>query len=194
VVFFPDFKVASAQAIYPGADLSQHISTAGLEASGTGNMKFGLNGALAIGTLDGANIEIREAVGAENFFCFGLTAEEVRQRRAQGYRPRAVYEDNAELREALDLVASGAFSPGEPRLFEPLVRSLLDHDPYMALADYPLYIACQDQVSRTWRDPEQWVRMSILNVARMGWFSSDRAVAEYCRDVWHVEPLPITLR
>ena len=193
VVFFPDFNVSNAQAIYPAADLSEQISTAGLEASGTGNMKFALNGALTIGTLDGANIEIREAVGAENFFCFGLTAEEVRRRKAEGYRPRELYEGNAELREALDLIGAGAFSPGDRALFQPLVSSLLDRDEYMLLADYPSYVACQAEVSRTWHDPEQWTRMSILNVARMGMFSSDRAVGEYCRDIWRVDPVPIEL-
>ena len=193
VVFFPDFNVQNAQTIYPAADLSEQLSTAGLEASGTGNMKFALNGALTIGTLDGANIEIREAVGAENFFCFGLTAEEVRRRRAEGYRPRDLYEGNAELREALDLIASGALSPGDRTLFQPLVQSLLDRDEYMLLADYPLYVACQEQVSRTWSDRERWTRMSILNVARMGMFSSDRAVREYARDIWRVAPVPIEL-
>jgi len=193
VVFFPDFNVSNAQTIYPAADLSEQISTAGLEASGTGNMKFALNGALTIGTLDGANIEIREAVGAENFFCFGLTAEEVRRRKAEGYRPRELYEGNAELREALDLVGAGAFSPGDRDLFRPLVSSLLDRDDYMLLADYPLYAACQAEVGRAWQAPEAWTRMSILNVARMGTFSSDRAVEEYCRDIWRAEPVPITL-
>ncbi|MBI4011945.1 MAG: glycogen/starch/alpha-glucan phosphorylase [Candidatus Rokubacteria bacterium] len=193
VVFFPDFNVQNAQTIYPAADLSEQLSTAGLEASGTGNMKFALNGALTIGTLDGANIEIREAVGAENFFCFGLTAEEVRRRKAEGYRPRDLYEGNAELREALDLIASGALSPGDRTLFQPLVQSLLDRDEYMLLADYPLYVACQEQVSRAWRDRERWTRMSILNVARMGMFSSDRAVREYARDIWRVAPVPIEL-
>ncbi len=194
VVFFPDFNVKTAQAIYPAADLSEQTSTAGKEASGTGNMKFALNGALTIGTLDGANVEIREAVGAENFFCFGLTAEEVLRRKAEGYRPRELYEGNAELREVLDLIGSGAFSRSDQDLFQPLIRSLLDHDEYMLLADYPLYVACQEQASRTWHDPEQWTRMSILNVTRIGVFSSDRAIREYCRDIWRVEPVPIKLR
>ena len=191
VVFFVDFNVKSAQSIYPAAALSEQISTAGKEASGTGNMKFSLNGALTIGTLDGANIEIREAVGPENFFCFGLTAEEVLRQKAEGYRPRAIYERNAELREALDLLGSEALSRGDRHLFEPLVGSLLDHDEYMLLADYPLYVACQEDVTRVWRDREQWTRMSILNVARIGRFSSDRAIREYCQDIWRVEPVPI---
>jgi glycogen phosphorylase len=194
VVFFPDFNVRNAQALYPAADLSEQISTAGFEASGTGNMKLALNGALTIGTLDGANIEIRDAVGAENFFTFGLTADEVRRRKADGYRPRDVYERHVDLREALDLIASGAFSPEDRGLFRPLVDSLLERDDYLLLADYPLYLACQDDVSRAWQDKERWTRMSVLNVARMGWCSSDRAIREYCRDIWRVEPVPITLR
>jgi len=193
VVFFPDFNVKTAQSIYPAADLSEQISTAGKEASGTGNMKFSLNGALTIGTLDGANVEIREAVGEEHFFCFGLAAEEVLRRKAEGYRPREFYERDAELREALDLIASGGFSRGDRALFQPLVRSLLERDEYMVLADFPGYAACQAEVSRTWRDPERWTRMSILNVARMGRFSSDRAIQEYCREIWRVEPVPVEL-
>jgi starch phosphorylase len=157
-------------------------------------MKFALNGALTIGTLDGANIEIRECVGPENFFSFGLTTEEVRRRKTEGYRPRALYEENAELRAALDALGSGAFSGGDAGLFQALVGSLLDRDEFMVAADYPLYVACQERVSQVWRDPEAWTRMSILNVARMGTFSSDRAVREYCRDIWHVEPVPIELR
>ncbi|MBI1735348.1 MAG: glycogen/starch/alpha-glucan phosphorylase [Candidatus Rokubacteria bacterium] len=193
VVFFPDLTVKNGQVIYPAADLSEQISTAGFEASGTGNMKFALNGALTIGTLDGANIEIRAAVGAENFFCFGLTAEEVRARKAAGYHPREVYDANAELREVIGLIDSGRFSPDDPGLFRPLVSSLLDHDPFMVLADYPRYVACQADVARAWHERERWTRMSILNVARMGFFSSDRAIREYCRDIWHVEPVPIKL-
>jgi starch phosphorylase len=156
-------------------------------------MKFSLNGALTIGTLDGANIEIRESVGAEHFFCFGLTADEVVRRKAEGYRPREIYEQDAELREALTLIGSGTFSRGDRSLFQPLITSLLDRDEYMLLADYPLYMAGQERVSQAWRDAEQWTRMSILNVARMGMFSSDRAIREYCADIWHVDPVPIEL-
>jgi starch phosphorylase len=194
VVFFPDFNVSNAQVIYPAADLSEQISTAGLEASGTGNMKFALNGALTIGTLDGANVEIREHVGAENFFRFGLTVEEVARRKAAGHRPREIYETDAALREVLDFIGSGALAGGDGALFQPLLRSLLERDEYLLLADYPLYVACQDEVGRVWRDRERWTRMSILNVARMGFFSSDRAIQEYCRDIWRVTPVPITLR
>ena len=190
VVFFPDFNVQNAQHIYPAAELSEQISTAGKEASGTGNMKMALNGAVTIGTLDGANIEIRDEVGAENFFLFGLTAAEVSELRKQGYQPRAIYERKAELREALDLVASGLFSPDAPGLFRPLVDSLLNYDPFMVLADYESYIACQEEVGRAYLNPERWTRMSILNVARIGKFSSDRAIREYCRDIWDFPAAP----
>jgi starch phosphorylase len=193
VVFFPNFNVKNAQYIYPAADLSEQISTAGKEASGTGNMKFSLNGALTIGTLDGANIEIREAVGPENFFCFGLTADEVARQKAAGYRPRDFYERDAELRGAIDLIASGIFARGDRALFQPLVRALLDRDDYMLCADYPLYLACQEQVNTAWRHTAQWTTMSILNVARMGYFSSDRAITEYCEDIWKVAPVRVEM-
>ena len=192
VVFFPDFNVKHSHRIYPAADLSEQISTAGKEASGTGNMKFSLNGALTIGTLDGANVEIREEVGAENFFLFGLTAEEVVQRKWQGYNPRAIYEENQELREVIDLIGSGRFSPGDQELFRPLVHSLIDRDDYLLLADYPSYLAAQEAVGLAYQDQPGWSHKSILNVARMGKFSSDRAIREYCRDIWHVEPVPVS--
>jgi starch phosphorylase len=193
VAFFPDFNVKNAQHIYPAADLSEQISTAGKEASGTGNMKFALNGALTIGTLDGANIEIREQVGAENFFLFGLSAPEVQDLRARGYRPHELLAPNPALREALDQIGSGHFSPSAPGLFRPLVDALLRHDEFMLLADYASYIECQDRVSRAYRDPEQWTRLSILNVARIGWFSSDRSIREYCEEIWKTTPVPIEL-
>ncbi len=191
VVFVPDFNVRTAQHIYPAADLSEQISLAGKEASGTGNMKFSLNGALTIGTLDGANVEIREEVGEENFFLFGLTAEEVLRRKAGGYRPRAVYEGNGELRAALDMVAEGFFSHGDRELFRPLVHSLLESDDYMLLADYQDYVDCQRRAGEAYLDRQGWTRMSILNTARMGRFSSDRAIREYCRDIWQVEALAV---
>jgi len=190
VAFFPDFNVKNAQHIYPAADLSEQISTAGKEASGTGNMKFAMNGALTIGTLDGANVEMREEVGAENFFLFGLTAEQVAEVKARGYRPRDYYEANAELREVLDFIASGALAGGDADLFKPVVDNLLWSDPFLVLADYEAYVKCQAEVSRAWRDPEAWTRMSILNAARMGRFSSDRSIRDYCARVWHVEPAP----
>jgi starch phosphorylase len=189
VVFFPDFNVKNSEWIYRAADLSEQISTAGKEASGTGNMKFSMNGALTIGTLDGANIEIREEVGAENFFLFGLTAQEVADTKAQGYCPADYCHANRELKEAMDLIASGAFSRGDKELFRPLLDSLLNHDDYLLFADYQSYIDCQDAVSRAYRDREGWARMSIRNVARMGKFSSDRSVREYCGKIWRVSPV-----
>ncbi len=189
IVFVPDFNVTAGQWIYPAADLSEQISTAGKEASGTGNMKFSLNGALTIGTLDGANIEIRAEVGPENFFLFGLTADEVRELKARGYQPHAIYEENTALRGVLDLIASGKLSSGDPNLFRPLVDGLIWHDPFFLLADYQSYIDCQEEVSALWRDTETWTRKSILNVARMGMFSSDRSIRDYCADVWNVRPL-----
>ncbi len=191
VAFFPDFSVKNAQRIYPSADLSEQISTAGKEASGTGNMKFALNGALTIGTLDGANVEIREEVGPENFFLFGLTAEEVLKRQTRGYRPREFYEQNAALREALDFIASGGLANGDANLFQPFVDNLLWSDPFLVLADYQAYVAGQEQVSARWRDSEAWTRQSILTVARMGRFSSDRAIREYAEHIWRVQPLPV---
>ena len=189
VVFLPDFNVKSSQRVYPAADLSEQISTAGKEASGTGNMKFAMNGALTIGTLDGANIEIRDAVGHENFFLFGLTAEEVERWKAEGYTPHSIYESNPELREAIDLINSGFFSDGDRGLFHPLVESLLTRDDYMLLADYQAYVDCQQRVSEAYADQNNWTRMSILNTARVGRFSSDRSIREYCRDIWKVRPI-----
>jgi glycogen phosphorylase len=191
IAFFPNFNVKTAQGIYPGADLSEQISTAGTEASGTGNMKFAFNGALTIGTLDGANVEIREEVGADNFFLFGMTADEVRRRRSQGYHPRDLYQADPELGAAIDLIASGAFSRGDRERFRPLVESLLESDPYLVLADYASYIECQEAVAAAFQDAGHWTRMSVLNVARMGKFSSDRAIWEYCRDIWHISPVPV---
>ena len=193
VVFFPNFNVQNAQKIYPAADLSEQISLAGKEASGTGNMKFALNGALTIGTLDGANIEIREEVGAENFFLFGHTIEGVLDLKSQGYDPWYYVHDNPHLREALDLIGSGFFSHGDRQLFAPLVDSLLHRDEYLLLADYQAYVDRQDEVGQTFKDQKRWTRMSILNVARMGKFSSDRAIREYCRDIWQAQPMEVEL-
>ena len=193
VVFFPDFNVKNAHAIYPAADLSEQISTAGKEASGTGNMKFMLNGAVTIGTLDGANVEIREEAGAENFFLFGLTAEEVEQVWREGYRPESRIENNAELRAALDCIADGTFSRGDRELFRPLVDNLRFSDPFLVLADYADYLAAQARVDAAWRDPPRWTRMSILNTARSGKFSSDRSIREYCERIWNVPPVRIAL-
>jgi starch phosphorylase len=190
VVFFPDFNVTNGQIVYPAADLSEQISTAGKEASGTGNMKFSLNGALTIGTLDGANVEIREEVGAENFFLFGLNAAEVHDLKSHGYDPRSWYEGNQQLREVIDSIASGAFSPGDPNLFQPLVDQLINRDDYLLLADFQAYIDCQDRVSAAFRDTKKWTEMSILNVARMGKFSSDRSIRDYCENIWHAPQMP----
>jgi starch phosphorylase len=193
VVFFPNFNVKNSRFVYPAADLSEQISTAGKEASGTGNMKFSMNGALTIGTLDGANVEIREEVGVENFFLFGLTAEEVYNVKAGGYQPRDIYESNSELKAVIDLIASGHFSPADPELFKPLVDSLLYHDEYLLFADYQAYIDCQDRVSEAYLDRDAWTRMSILNAARMGKFSSDRTIRQYCEEIWKVTPVPVSL-
>ncbi len=191
VVFLPDYNVTLAQRIYPAADLSEQISLAGKEASGTGNMKFSLNGALTIGTLDGANVEIREEVGAENFFLFGLKAEEVKQLKDLGYHPWDYYHAHPELKAVIDLIGSGFFSYGDTNLFKPMLDNLVDEDPYMLLADYQFYLECQDKVGEAYKDRENWTKMSILNVARMGKFSSDRSVREYCQDIWHAKAVPI---
>jgi glycogen phosphorylase len=193
VVFLPNYNVKQARWIYPAADLSEQISTAGYEASGTSNMKFALNGALTIGTLDGANIEIRQAVGEENFFLFGLTAEEVRGKRAAGYHPGDYYDSNPHLREAIDQINSGRFSRGDTNLFKPLTDSLMKYDPYLLFGDYQAYVSCQEQVSQTYRNRDKWTRMSILNTARMGKFSSDRAIREYCEKIWNVRPVRVEL-
>jgi glycogen phosphorylase len=189
VVFFPDFNVKNAHFIYPAADLSEQISTAGKEASGTGNMKFSFNGALTIGTLDGANVEIRKEAGAENFFLFGLTAQGVAEVKSRGYRPRDRYEQNAALREVIDFIASGELGGGDRELFRPIVENLLDHDPFLLLADYQAYVDAQDSVSALWRDQRDWTRQSILNTARMGKFSSDRSIRDYCERIWAIQPV-----
>jgi len=193
VVFFPDFNVKNAQFIYPAADLSEQISTAGKEASGTGNMKFMMNGALTIGTLDGANVEMREEVGDDNFFLFGLTTDEVERVKREGYRPGDYLNANEELRETLDLIASGHFSRGDAEVFRPLVDNLRYSDPYLVLADYASYVARQEDVSAAWQDRQRWLRMSILNTAYSGKFSSDRAIAEYCEQIWRIRPVKIAL-
>ncbi len=193
VVYFPDFNVKNAQSIYTAADLSEQISLAGKEASGTGNMKFSLNGALTIGTLDGANVEIREEVGPDNFFLFGLTADQVRQRISQWYRPEEIYHQNAILKEVLDFIASGAVGGGDKNLFCPLVENLIRHDPFLVLADFESYVECQKKVSQLWQNPQAWCRTSILNVARMGKFSSDRSIRDYCEKVWNVGPVIVDM-
>lgn len=189
VVFIPNYDVTTAADIIPAADLSEQISTAGTEASGTGNMKLALNGALTLGTLDGANVEIRDAVGADNIFIFGHSVEEIARLRREGYDPWRYYRENAELRQALDMIVAGYFSPDDPGRFRPLVDDLLNGDPFLLLADYGDYIACQERVEALYRDPEEWSRRAILNVAHMAWFSADRAVREYAEKIWDVRPV-----
>jgi len=189
VVFLPDFNVTNGQMIYPAADLSEQISTAGKEASGTGNMKFSMNGALTVGTLDGANVEIREEVGEENFFLFGLNAQEVHDLKTRGYDPRSCYDGNERLREVIDRIGAGDFSAGDRQLFQPLVAQLLTHDDYLVLADYQAYIDCQDRIDAAYRERERWTAMSILNVAHMGKFSSDRSIRDYCDNIWRARAL-----
>jgi starch phosphorylase len=191
VVFVPNFNVQNAHLIYPAANLSEQISTAGKEASGTGNMKFMLNGALTIGTLDGANVEIREEAGPENFFLFGLTEAEVEQVKRDGYRPADYVEANEELKAVLGLIASGQFSHGDTEVFKPIVDNLWHDDPFLAVADYASYVECQDRVATAWQDGDAWSRMSILNTARSGKFSSDRAIKEYCDHIWGVTPVTV---
>jgi starch phosphorylase len=189
VVFFPNFNVKNGEYVYRAADLSEQISTAGKEASGTGNMKFAMNGALTIGTFDGANVEMFEAIGEENFFLFGLKADEVIALKQNGYNPYTVYSGNNDLKETIDLIQSGTFSKGNTDLFKPITDSLLGQDPYMVLQDFQSYIDCQQKVAEAYRNKTHWTKMSVLNVARMGKFSSDRSIKEYCDNIWHVKPL-----
>ncbi|HYH94747.1 glycogen/starch/alpha-glucan phosphorylase [Hyalangium sp.] len=193
VVFLPNYRVSLAERIIPAADVSEQISTAGWEASGTGNMKLTLNGALTLGTLDGANVEIREAVGDENFFLFGLTADEVIARKKAGYRPRDVYNEHLELREAMELISSGFFSPEDRTLFKPLMDNLLEEDRYLLLADFDAYMKKQEEVARGYLDPATWTRKCILNVARAGIFSSDRTIKQYAEEIWRVKQIPVEL-
>ena len=193
VVYLPNFNVTNGQKIYPAADVSEQVSTAGKEASGTGNMKFQMNGALTIGTVDGANIEICEEVGVENFFLFGLEAHEVAARRAAGYRPMDFVESNEELQAIIHLIQDGFFSRGNSAQFQPLIDNLVYHDPYFVFADYQSYADCQTLVDSTYRDREAWTRMSILNSARSGKFSSDRTIREYCEDIWKAKAVNVQL-
>ena len=189
VVFVPNYGVTIAQKIMPAAELSEQISTAGYEASGTGNMKFMLNGALTIGTLDGANVEIREEVGEENFFLFGLKTEEIIKMRSS-YDPLKYYKKNKELKQAVDQISAGYFSEGDSSLFQPIVSILMKNDHFFVLADYDSYIKCQEKVNMAYKDKEYWNKMAILNVARSGKFSSDRAIREYAEKIWNIKPVP----
>ena len=189
VVFIPNYGVSVAETIMPGADLSEQISTAGTEASGTGNMKLALSGALTIGTDDGANIEIRQNVGDDNIFIFGLSTAQVAAERAAGYQPMKIYETNANLKAVLDAVGGGAFSPDEPGRYRGLVDSLLwGGDHYLLLADFDSYLAAQARVDALYRQPQAWAAKAIANVAGMGAFSADRTIAQYARQVWGIEP------
>jgi len=188
VAFVPNYSVSLAELIIPAADLSEQISTAGSEASGTSNMKLALNGALTIGTLDGANIEIRQAVGPENFFLFGLTAADVEAMNVSGYRPTDYYHENFELQRALNMIRDGYFSPERRDTFQPVTEALLRNgDPFFILPDFASYIGCQQAVEASYRNQDAWVTKSILNAAHMGYFSSDRTIREYARDIWKVD-------
>ena len=187
VVYYPNYEVSAAEILFPGSDLSEQISTAGTEASGTGNMKMALNGALTIGTLDGANVEIMEEVGLENIFIFGLTTPQVAETKANGYKPRDYYEANADLKQVLDMIANGFFSVEEPNRYQAVVDNLLNNgDQYLLLADYASYIETQDRVGQLYQKPDEWTRMAILNVANMAKFSSDRAIGDYAKHIWQV--------
>jgi starch phosphorylase len=189
VVYYPNYEVSAAEILFPGSDLSEQISTAGTEASGTGNMKMALNGALTIGTLDGANVEIKEEVGDENIFIFGLTTAEVAATKANGYNPREYYDSNPELKRVLDMISSGFFSVDEPNRYQPIIDNLLNNgDQYLLLADYASYIEAQEKVSKLYKNQDEWTRLAILNVANMAKFSSDRAIGEYAENIWHVSP------
>jgi len=194
VVFVPNYNVSVAEKLIPATDISQHISTAGTEASGTGNMKFILNGALILGTMDGANIEIAEEVGAENFFTFGLSSDEINSLAESGYNPRVLYQNNPELREVLSMINTGYFNRDKPHLYNDLYNSLVFEDKYMLLEDFASYVECQQRVMKTWADTEKWTKMSILNTAASGKFSSDRTIAEYAKDIWELEPVTVELQ
>jgi glycogen phosphorylase len=191
VLFLENYSVSLAEKIIPAADLSEQISTAGTEASGTGNMKFALNGALTIGTLDGANIEIKEEVGDDNIFIFGLTTEEVAAKKKQ-YNPRVELSKSAALREVIEMISSGVFAPSEQGIFKPLVDSLLEVDNYLLFADFESYARCQADVSNAFLNPSGWTKKAILNVARIGKFSTDRTIQEYADDIWNIKPIPVS--
>jgi len=193
VVFLPDYNVKLGEQVYPATDLSEQISTAGKEASGTGNMKFAMNGALTIGTLDGANVEIRDRVGAENFFLFGKTESEIMELRDKGYSPNSFIAESNELQETLKLIEVGHFSNGDSELFRPIINILTGNDPFFVMADFDDYLRAQDEVSKAWKKSKKWNRMALLNTARSGFFSSDRSIREYCQSIWKVKPLPVEI-
>jgi starch phosphorylase len=186
LIFLENYRVSLAEKVFPASDLSEQISTAGTEASGTGNMKFMMNGALTVGTLDGANIEIAQAVGEENIFIFGLKAHEVETLKNKGYRPQQYIEQNPMLKEIFKLIHSGFFSPQDVKLFAPIVQSLAHHDPYLVCADFGSYCQTQDVISKTYLKKDEWTKKSIINVAQSGFFSSDRTIREYAKEVWNI--------
>ena len=193
VVFLPDYNVKLGEIVYPAKDLSEQISTAGKEASGTGNMKFAMNGALTIGTLDGANVELRDLVKKENFFLFGKTESEIMQLKNNGYSPKTFIEQCPELQEVIRLIEIGHFSNGDKELFKPLLNSLTGNDPFFVMADFEDYLNKQDEVSNFWNNKKAWNKMALLNTARSGYFSSDRSIREYCESIWKVSPMPVEI-
>jgi len=193
VVFLPDYNVKLGEIVYPATDLSEQISTAGKEASGTGNMKFAMNGALTIGTLDGANVELRDLVKKENFFLFGKTESEIMDLKNNNYSPKTFINQSSELQEVIRLIQSGHFSNGDKELFKPLLNSLTGHDPFFVMADFEDYLNKQDVVSECWNNKKSWNKMALLNTARSGYFSSDRSIREYCKSIWKVSPMPVEI-
>ena len=193
VVFLPDYNVKLGEIVYPATDLSEQISTAGKEASGTGNMKFAMNGALTIGTLDGANVELRDLVKPENFFLFGKTESEIMGLKNEGYSPQTYIKKSQELSEVIRLIEIGHFSNGDKDLFKPLLNSLKGCDPFFVMADFDDYLNTQDMVNKAWNDKKKWNKMALLNIARSGYFSSDRSIREYCESIWKVSPMPVEI-
>ena len=193
VVFLPDYNVKLGEIVYPATDLSEQISTAGKEASGTGNMKFAMNGALTIGTLDGANVELRDLVKPENFFLFGKTESEIMKLKNKGYSPKKFIAKSPQLKEVLRLIEIGHFSNGDKELFKPLLNSLTGSDPFFVMADFEDYLKTQEIVSKAWNDKQKWNKMALLNTARSGYFSSDRSIREYCDSIWKVSPMPVEI-
>jgi len=193
VVFLPDYNVKLGEIVYPATDLSEQISTAGKEASGTGNMKFAMNGALTVGTLDGANVELRDLVKKENFFLFGKTESEIMDLKNNHYSPKTFIDKCSELKEVMRLIEIGHFSNGDKELFKPLFNSLTGHDPFFVMADFEDYLIKQDEVSKSWNNKKSWNKMALLNTARSGYFSSDRSIREYCKSIWKVSPMPVEI-
>jgi starch phosphorylase len=193
VVYIEDYRITVSEILMPAAEVSEQVSLAGKEASGTGNMKLMLNGAVTIGTLDGANVEIHEAAGDDNFFLFGMKEPEVLILQQHGYSPYSFYEGNQDLKDAIDLISSGEFSDGDGTVFASLVHDLLNNDRFMTLADFQSYLEIQNTIEETYRDEKKWAKMSLINIARSGFFSSDRSIQDYLDRIWHSEPLPVNI-